>query len=113
MTIYKESMKQASEHRDRTRKDINTMDHLGVLREKVGRLRAEIARIQELSQQYRSRHRNGGEAQVAHGKRQERLQGIQQELSQLANLSGTIHSTKKMKEKLRSRLHLIRNAQAA
>jgi hypothetical protein len=113
MTIYKKSMKQASEHRDRTRKDISTMDHLGVLREKVAHLRTEIARIQELSQQYRSRQWNGGEAQVEQGKRQERLQGIQQELSQIANLSGTTHSARKMKEKLRPRPHLIRNAQAA
>ena len=42
MTIYKKSMKLASEHRDRTRKDISTMDHLGVLR---GRLRISVRRL--------------------------------------------------------------------
>ncbi len=89
------------------------MDHLEVLREKVGRLRVEIASIQELNQQYRRRDWNGTEAQVAHGQRHERLQGIQQELSQLADLSGTLHSAKKMKEGLRFRLHLIKDAQAA
>ena len=89
------------------------MDHLEVLREKVGRLRVEIASIQELNQQYRLRDWNETEAQVAHGQRHERLQGIQQELSQLADLSGTLHSAKKMKEGLRSPLHLIKHAQAA
>ena len=89
------------------------MDQLGVFREKVGRLRVEIASIQESNQQYRRRDGNETEAQVAHGQRHERLQGIQQELSQLADLSGTLHAAKKMKEGLRSRLHLIKDAQAA
>ena len=44
-----------------------SMDHLEVLREKIGSLRMEIAHIQELNAQYRLRHGNVTEAQVAHG----------------------------------------------
>lgn len=50
------------------------MDHLAVLREKVGSLRAEIAQIQELNDQYRRERGNEIQAQVAHGQRHERLQ---------------------------------------
>ena len=60
------------------------MDHLRVLREKIERLRVEIADIQELNEQFRRGGRNGTEAQVAHGQRHERLQAIQHELAQLA-----------------------------
>ena len=63
------------------------MDHLAVLCEKVGHLRDEIARLQELNDQYRragSQGRNEIEARIAHSQRQERLQEIQQELIQLA-----------------------------
>ena len=59
------------------------MDHLRVLREKIERLRVEIADIQELNEQFRRGGRNGTEAQVAHGQRHERLQAIQHELAQL------------------------------
>jgi hypothetical protein len=86
------------------------MDHLNVLREKIGRLRAEIAKIQELNQQYRFRDANGTEAQVAHGERQERLQAIQQELAQLAGLGRKVLSVEEMKDKHRSRLHLAKKA---
>ena len=89
------------------------MDHLGVLREKIGRLRVEIAQIQELNEQYRLQGRNNTEAQVAHGQRHERLQAIQQELSQLADLGRKIHSVEEMKEKHRSRMHLVKHAQAS
>jgi len=88
----------------------NCMDHLEVLREKIGRLRLEIAQIQELNKQYRLGDRNDTEAQVAHGRRQERLQAIQQELAQLAGLSRKVQSVKAMKEKHRSRLHLVKRA---
>jgi len=60
------------------------MDHLAVLREKIGNLRAEIAQLQELNEQYRRQGRNETQAQIVHGKRHERLQAIQQELTQLA-----------------------------
>jgi hypothetical protein len=89
------------------------MDHLGVLREKIGRLRVEIAQIQELNEQYRLQGRNNTEAQVAHGQRHERLQAIQQELAQLADLGRKIHSVEEMKEKHRSRMHLVKQAQAS
>jgi hypothetical protein len=86
------------------------MDHLEVLREKVGRLRVEIAQIQELNNQYRLRDWNGMEAQVAHGQRQERLQAIQQELAQLALLGSRVRSVEEMKERKRARLHLVKKA---
>jgi transcriptional regulator of NAD metabolism len=84
------------------------MDHLEVLREKIGRLRAEIAQIQELNQQYRLREANATEAQVAHGQRHERLQAIQQELSQLSDLGRKVISVEDLKEKHRARMHLVK-----
>jgi hypothetical protein len=84
------------------------MDHLEVLREKIGRLRAEIAQIQELNQQYRLQESNGTDAQVAHGQRHERLQAIQQELSQLSDLGRKVLSVEEMKEKHRARMHLVK-----
>ena len=84
------------------------MDHLEVLREKIGRLRAEIAHIQELNQQYRLRGGNGTDAQIAHGQRHERLQAIQQELSQLSDLGRKVVSVEEMKEKHRARMHLVK-----
>jgi hypothetical protein len=81
------------------------MDHLGVLREKIGRLRVEIAEIQELNQQFRRLGGNGADVQAAHGQRNERLQAIQHELMQLADLGRRVISTEQMKEKHRSRLH--------
>jgi hypothetical protein len=89
------------------------MDHLGVLREKIGRLRGEIADIRELNEQFRRGGGNGTDAQVAHGQRQERLHAIQQELAQLADLGRRVHSTEQMKEKHRSRLHLIKQERAS
>jgi hypothetical protein len=41
------------------------MEHLEVLREKIARLRLEIAQIQELNRVYRLQGGNGTEAQVA------------------------------------------------
>ena len=89
------------------------MDHLEVLREKIGRLRAEIAQIQESNEQYRRANGNGTEAQVAHGQRHERLQAIQQELAQLADLGRKVRSVEEMKEKHRSRLHLVKQEKAS
>jgi hypothetical protein len=86
------------------------MDHLEVLREKIGRLRIEIAEIQKLNEQYRLDGGSGAEAQVAHGQRQERLQEIQQELTQLAGLGRKVLSVEEMKEKHRSRLHVAKRA---
>lgn len=86
------------------------MDHIAVLREKVGSLRAEIAQIRELNDLYRREHRNETEAQVAHGQRNERLQAIQQELSQLADLGRRVRSVEQMKEQHRARLHPVDKA---
>jgi hypothetical protein len=84
------------------------VNHLEVLRDKIGRLRMEIAQIQGLNEEYRRVHRNGPDAHVAHGLRHERLQAIQQELSQLAGLGRKVRSIEEMKEKHRSRMHLVK-----
>ena len=86
------------------------MDHLAVLREKIGRLRVEIAQLQELNRAYRSQGRSDTQAQVAHGQRHERLQAIQQELAQLANLGRRVRSVEQMREQHRDRLHLANKA---
>ena len=89
------------------------MDYLGVLRNKIGRLRVEIASIQELNQQFRRDGRNGTGVQVAHGQRSERLQEIQRELLQLADLGPKVVSTEPMKERHRPRLHPVREKRVA
>ena len=89
------------------------MDHLGVLRDKIGRLREEIAAIQELNEQFRRARGDGAEAQAAHGQRNERLQAIQQELVQLADLGRRVVSTEQMKEKHRSGMHLVKQKRAS
>ena len=86
------------------------MDHLAVLREKIALLRAEIAQLQELNDRYWLRGGNDTQAQVAHGQRHERLQAIQQELSQLADLGRRVHSVEQMKEQHRSRAYLVNKA---
>jgi hypothetical protein len=86
------------------------MDHVEVLREKIGRLRIEIVHIQKLNEQHRLQGGNSTEAQVAHGQRQERLQAIQQELAQLALLGSRVRSVEEMRERHRSRLHLVKQA---
>jgi hypothetical protein len=83
------------------------MDHLLVVRDKIGRLREEIAAIQNLNEQFRRDGVNGAQVQVAHGKRMERLQAIQQGLVQLADLGRKVVSTDQMREKHRTRLHLV------
>ena len=89
---------------------LTTMDHLEVLRGKIARLRSEIADIRELNEQYRFRGQKGAEADIAHSQRQERLQGIQEELVQLSQLGHKTLSIEQMREKHRSRLHLVKNA---
>jgi hypothetical protein len=86
------------------------MDHLSVLRDKIGRLREEISDIQRLNEQFRREGGNGAEAQVAHGQRNGRLQAIQHELVRLADLGRKVVSTEQMREKHRSRLHRQQNA---
>ena len=89
------------------------MDHLLVLREKVGQLREEIADIQKLNEQFRRGGSQGTEAQVAHGKRSDRLQAIQQELVRLAGLGRKVVSAEQMKEKHRTQLHLVQQKRAS
>ena len=84
------------------------MDHLEVLREKIGRLRVEIAHIQDLNDLYRRHNPTETDAQVAHGHRLERLQAIQQELAQLAALGRKVRSIEERKEEHRSRMHLVK-----
>ena len=88
----------------------DVMDHLEVLREKIGSLRAEIAGIQELNELYRREGRHEPQAQVAHIQRQERLQAIQQELSQLAGLGRRVLTIEERKEEHRSRLNPVKQA---
>jgi hypothetical protein len=80
------------------------MDHIEVLREKIARLRSEIADIQALNDRHRFGGQHGAEAQIAHVQRQERLQGIQEELIQLSNLSHKALSIEQIRENHRSRL---------
>jgi hypothetical protein len=88
----------------------NVMDHLAVLREKIARLRAEIADLQELNQQYRREAHHETAAQIAHGRRHERLEAIRQELAQLADLGRRVLSMEERKEEHRSRLHVAKQA---
>jgi hypothetical protein len=81
------------------------MDHLRILRSKIGRFRDEIAEIRELNDQFRHTVRNGAVAQSAQDRRQERLQEIQHELVQLATLGSSVVSTEQIKKKQRSRQH--------
>jgi hypothetical protein len=89
------------------------MDYVEVLRDKIVRLRVEIADIQELNQQFRHDGRNGRGVQVAHGQRSERLQEIQRELLQLADLGRRVVSTERMAEKHPSRPHTVKQKRAA
>jgi hypothetical protein len=89
------------------------MDHLEVLRDKIGRLRREIADVQKLNQQFRWDGGNGAGVQVAHAQRSERLQAIQHQLVQLAELGRRVVSAEQMKEKHRSRLHLVTQKRAS
>jgi hypothetical protein len=89
------------------------MDHLRVLQERIGNLRAEIAQIDELNQQYRLRKANGTGDMVAHGQRHERLQDIQKELGRLAALGRSIVSVNQVRENNRTRLQLIKKSRAS
>jgi hypothetical protein len=86
------------------------MDHLAVLREKIGGLRVEIGDLQKLNDEYRRQAHHETAAQVAHGERQERLLAIQQELAQLADLSQRVLSMEQRKAEHRSRLSVVKKA---
>jgi hypothetical protein len=87
---------------------LSPMDQIAVLREKIARLRSEIADIQALNDRYRFGVQHGAEAEIAHVQRQERLQDIQEELVQLSNLSHKALSIAQMRENHHSRLHPIK-----
>jgi hypothetical protein len=89
------------------------MDHLAVLQKKIVSLRAEIAQIRELNQQYRERKGNGTADQVAHGQRHERLQEIQKELGRVAALGRSVVSVNQVREQTRARLQQIKNSRAS
>ena len=84
---------------------LSPMDQIAVLREKIARLRSEIADIQALNDRYRFGGQHGAEAEIAHLQRQARLQEIQEELIQLSNLTHKALSIEQMRENHRSRLH--------
>ena len=84
------------------------MNHLEVLREKVATLRVEIVQLQELNERYRRQSQRDVQAHFAHGQRQDRLQEIQQELTQIARLGGRLRSVEQMKEQHRSRPYLVK-----
>jgi hypothetical protein len=86
------------------------MNHLEVLREKIGSLRLEIAQIREMNDEYRREGRHEPQAQVAHCQRHERLQAIQNELAKLSDLGRRVRSVEQMKEQHRGRLHSAKNA---
>ena len=89
------------------------MDHLAVFRDKIGRLRVEITDIQVLNQKFRRDGGNGTGSQLAHGQRSERLQSIQHELVQIADLGRRVVFTEQVKERHRSRLRPVKQKRAA
>lgn len=84
--------------------------HLEVLRDKIARLRSEIADIHQLNEQYRFRGPKEAETAIAHAQRLERLLRIQDELVQLSVLGRKTLSIEQMREKHSSRLHLVKEA---
>ena len=76
------------------------MDHIEVIREKIARLRSEIASIQALNDRYRFGTQHGSEAETAHIQRHQRLEAIQYELTQLSKLNRKAVSIEQMRENL-------------
>ena len=85
--------------------------HLDVLRERL-RVTCRDRSHQELNQEYWLREWNGTEAQVAHGRRHERLQPVQHELAQVGDLGRRIHLVDKIRGQNRPRLHLVEQEKA-
>lgn len=63
------------------------MDHIEAIREKIAHLRSEIANIQVLNDEYRFGVQRGPVEQTAHIQRQQRLEEIKEELTQLSQLN--------------------------
>lgn len=89
---------------------LDAMDHLEVLREKVAPLSTEIVQFEKLNKRYRRQALPDAQAHFAQGKRQQRLQQIQQELIQIAGPGGRVRSVEQMKEQHRSRPYLVKKA---
>jgi len=89
------------------------VDYLAIFRGKIWRFREEIASIQELNRQFRRDGGNGAGVQVTHGQRGERLQQIQRELLQLADLGRKVVSTEQMTKQPSPRLHPLKQKAAA
>jgi hypothetical protein len=89
------------------------MDHFSALKQKVADLRAEIAQIKELNKQYGNGKSHDMISHVAHAQRHERLQGIMQELSRLADFGRALCSASRTRESEPSnRIHLVKNSSA-
>jgi len=86
------------------------MDYVEILRDKIRRLRVEIAEIRESNEQYRLQGEKAADAEIAYHKRHERLQAIQQELDQIADFGRKVPSVEATKKKQPSLLHLIKKA---
>jgi len=86
------------------------MDYVEVLRDKISRLRLEIAESHNLNEQYRRQGKNEPDAEVAFRQRVERLQAIQRELAQIADFGRKVQSVEEMRKQHRSRLRLIKKA---
>jgi hypothetical protein len=86
------------------------MDHIEALREKIARLRLEIADIHELNDRDRFRARHAPEVETARVQRQQRLAQIQEELIQLSKLNRKAVSTEQMRENLSLRLRTEKRA---
>jgi hypothetical protein len=84
-----------------------------MFRDKIGRLRVEVTDIQVLNQQFRRDGGNGTGSQLAHGQRSERLQAIQHELVQIADLGRRVVLTEQVKERHSSRLRPVKQKRAA
>jgi len=84
------------------------MNHFEALRKKVEDLRVEIAEIQYMNEKYRHQDRNKIAAHVAHSHRQERLEAIRHELSQLADLGRKVLSIEETEAKHSSRPFLVK-----
>ena len=69
--------------------------------------------VESANQQFRRDGGRGADAQVAHGQRNERLQAIQHELVQLAELGRQVVSTEQMAEKHPSQPHTVKQKRAA
>ena len=82
------------------------MEYVEIIRERIERLRIEIADIRLSIERQTLQGGSDAEAQLVHDQRQTRLQAIQRELVQLAGLGPKIQPTEEMPEKHRSRLHL-------